>query len=114
MCARPRKGRPNRAARKDRRSQDEGPPVEVPTDEDKKDGGFDLRLMSWGDGSGVPTSGNNLVIVGTDNNGLLHIRIFDAGGNRVMDKDETQLPASQAGAITTLKQQLSGLLPPHL
>ena len=69
--------------------------------------------MSWGDGSGVPTSGKNLVVVGTDNNGLLHIRIFDAAGNRIKDTDETQLPA-QAAAIATLKQQLPGLLPPHV
>ena len=74
----------------------------------------DLRLMSWGDGSGVPTSGNNLVIVGADNNGLLHIRIFDAGGNLVTDTDETKLPRTQAAAISTLKQQLPGLLPPHV
>src|SRR5262249_6428118 len=30
--------------------------------------GYVLRLMSWGDGSGVPTVGRNLIIVGTDNN----------------------------------------------
>jgi uncharacterized delta-60 repeat protein len=76
--------------------------------------GFDLRLMSWGDGSGVPTSGNNLVVVGIDGNGLLHIRIYDAAGNRITDTDETKLPASQAAAVATLKQQLPGLLPPHV
>jgi hypothetical protein len=70
--------------------------------------------MSWGDGSGVPTSGSNLVIVGTDNNGLLHIRILDATGNKVTDTDETKLPATQAGAIRALKQRLPGLLPPHI
>src|SRR4051812_28952428 len=69
--------------------------------------------MSWGDGSGVPTSGKNLVVVGTDNNGSLHIRIFDATGNRTKDTDETQLPA-QAAAIATLKQRLPGLSPPHV
>src|SRR5262245_25427481 len=77
-----------------------------------RSGGFDLRLMSWGDGSGVPTSGKDLVVVGTDDNGLLHIRIFDAIGNRTKDTDETQLP-SQAAAIATLKQQLAGLWPAH-
>ncbi len=76
--------------------------------------GFDLRLMSWGDGSGVPASGNNLVIVGTDNNGLLHIRIFGAGGNPLTDTDETMLPSTQARAILTLKPQLPGLLPPNV
>jgi hypothetical protein len=75
---------------------------------------FDLRLMSWGDGSGVPTSGNNLIIVGTDNLGLLHIRIFNAGGDRFTDTDDTKLPTTQAKAISTLKQQLPGLLYPHL
>jgi hypothetical protein len=74
---------------------------------------FDLRLMSWGDGTGVPTSGNNLVIVGTDNHNLLHIRIFDEDGNRVMDTDETKLPPAQAQAILILKYQLPGWLPPH-
>jgi hypothetical protein len=66
--------------------------------------------MSWGDGSGAPTSGNNLVIVGTDNSGLLHVRIFDPGGTRVTDKDETKLPGTQAAAILALKQQIPALL----
>lgn len=76
--------------------------------------GFDLRLISRGNGSRVPASGNNLVIVGTDNNGLFHIRIFDAGGIRMVDTDETMLPTRQASAISTLKQQLPRLLPPHV
>ncbi len=74
---------------------------------------FDLRLMYWGDGSGVPTSGNKLVIIGIDNNDLLHIRIFDAGGKGVMDSDETKLSSAQAVAISTLKHELPDLLPPH-
>jgi hypothetical protein len=77
-------------------------------------GWYDLRLMSWGDGSGVPCSGSNLVIVGTDNNGLLHIRIFDAGSSKVTDTDETKLAATQVGAFSTLKQRLPDLLPPHV
>src|SRR4051812_24959877 len=75
--------------------------------------GLDLRLMSWGNGSGVPTSGKSLVVVGTDNAGSLHIRIFDAAGNRITDTDETQRPA-QAAAFAALKRQLPGLLPPHV
>jgi len=71
---------------------------------------FDLRLMPWGEGTEVPTSGNNLVIVGTDNIGLLHIRILGATGKRIKDTDETQLP-DQAAAISTLKQRVAGLLP---
>jgi hypothetical protein len=74
---------------------------------------FDLRVMSWAKGSGVPTSGNKLVIVGIDNHGLLHIRIFDAGGKSVMDTDETKLSDAQVVAILTLKRQLQGLLAPH-
>jgi hypothetical protein len=70
--------------------------------------------MSWGDGSGVPTSGSDIVIVGVDNNGLLHIRIFDASGKEVTDTDETKLPATRAGAISALKRQIPGLLPPHV
>jgi hypothetical protein len=75
-------------------------------------GEFDLRLMSWRGGSRVPTSGLNLVIVGTDDKGLLRIRIFDGRGQRVTDTDETQFP-DQAAAIASLKQRLPGLLPPH-
>jgi WD40 repeat protein len=76
--------------------------------------GYDLRLMSWGDGSGVPTSGSDLVILGTDTNGRLHIRIFDANGNRAADTDEAKLPPTQAEAIRSLKLRLPGLLPPHV
>ena len=76
-------------------------------------GGFDLRLVSWGDRSGVPTSGKKLVVIGIDHKGLLHLRIFDAGGKRVMDTDETRLSSEQAVAIVILKQQLSGLSPPQ-
>jgi RNA polymerase sigma factor (sigma-70 family) len=74
--------------------------------------GFDLRVMSWGDGTEVPTSGNKLVIVGTDANNRLHIRIFDQKGNRVTDTDETQLAPAQAQAVLAVKRQLPGLLPP--
>jgi hypothetical protein len=73
-----------------------------------------LKLMAWGDGSEVPTSGNRLVIVGTDKTGLLHIRIFTAGGKRVPDTDESQLHGALAGAVAALKQKLPGLLPPHV
>ena len=71
---------------------------------------FDLRLVSWGNASGVPKSGNKLVVIGVDNNELLHIRIFDAGGKRVVDTDETKLSSAQAVAIWTLKHELAGLL----
>jgi hypothetical protein len=73
-----------------------------------------LQLVPWGDGTGVQSWGNNLVLVGTDTNGKLHVRVFDAAGNRLLDTDETQLSASQAAYIATLKQQLPGLMPPHV
>jgi hypothetical protein len=76
--------------------------------------GYDLRLMSWGDGAEVPNSGISLLIVGVDNNDLLHIRVFDANSDRITDTDETDLPNTQAGAISRLKQQLPRLLPPHV
>jgi hypothetical protein len=75
---------------------------------------FDLQVVSGGKGSGMPTSGKKLVIVGIDNHGLLHIRIFDAGGKRVMDTDETKLSDAQVVAVLTLKQQLQGLSAPHV
>ncbi len=71
---------------------------------------YNLRVVSWGDGSGVPASGQSLVIVGIDNNSLLHVRIFDSSGKLVTDADETQLPPAQAEPIVKLKQQLAGLL----
>ena len=101
-----------------------------------KNTGYDLQLMSWGDGSRVRTSGKRIVIVGTDAAGLLHIRIFDASGVRTdiyeameggelhlvsaddsgkvrSDSPESGLSAAQSQAIATLKQQLPGWLPPH-
>jgi hypothetical protein len=85
---------------------------------------YDFRLMPCGDGSGVPTSGKKLAILGIDNNGRLHIRSFDADGKR-MDTDETKFPqfsqrpltpeeARQAASIAALKSRIPGLLPPHL
>jgi hypothetical protein len=76
--------------------------------------GNDLRLMSWGDGTSVPTSSKNLFIVGIDSKNLLHIRIFDPLGDLIENTDETELPGSRAGAIEALKQQLPSLLPPHV
>ena len=75
--------------------------------------GFDLLLISWGDGSAVPTAGRNLVIVGADNAGKLHIRIFDARGS-ITNTDETLLPGTQAALILELKGALPGLLSPNV
>jgi hypothetical protein len=122
-------GRPERAAPQ----KDSVFPVHVRT----ASIGPGLQLMSWGDGSGVPASGENLVIAGTDSEGLLHIRTFDAAGVRTdtfetrdgggalhlvtadaagavqTDQAESGLPAARAGAITALKQKLPGWSSPH-
>ena len=107
--------------------------------EGKEKGGYGLQLMSWGDGSNVPTSDQGLIIAGTDTTGLLHIRTFDytyvgtgtdtyekmeggmlhlvsadASGNVLSDMPESSLPAAQAQAIAALKQQFPGLLPPRV
>jgi hypothetical protein len=73
----------------------------------------DLKVVSWGTGPPVPTTGNNVIHLGTDDKGLLHVRSFDGGGNLVVDTDETSLPKTKAAAISTLKQELPGLLTPH-
>lgn len=75
--------------------------------------GTDLELVSWGDGSMVPASGHDLVVTGIDSNGLLRIRIFDAGGNRVTDADETSVPAIRSEEVSALKRRIPDLLPPH-
>jgi WD40 repeat protein len=75
--------------------------------------GFDLRLVSWGDAAHVPTSGKNLVIVGTDDQAQLHVRVFDASGKCVLDADETTLPRQQL-QIPQLKRKLPELYPPHV
>jgi hypothetical protein len=101
------------------------------------DGGTELQLRSWGDGSGVPTSGQHLVIAGIDNNGLLHIRTFDAScvrtdicearasngtlnlksidrfGAVLSDEPESSLSAARFSAIANLKQQLQASVRPY-
>jgi hypothetical protein len=112
----------------------------VPTVQAREVTGYDLRLISWGDGSNVPTSGRNLVVAGTDSSGLLHVRTFDAAGVRIdtyeamkggapqlpnlvsanaagtitSDSSESSLAEAQLQAIAELKRQLPGLLPPHV
>ena len=78
-------------------------------------GAYNLQLVNWGNGSGVPTSGKDLVIVGIDSNGLLHIRIFGANGNLITDTDEAELPQTptELALIATLKDELPSLLAPN-
>ncbi len=73
--------------------------------------GAELQVVSWGDGSEVPASGKNMVVVGTDDKGLLHIRSFNADGKLATDTDETKLPANKGEKIADLKQRLASLSP---
>jgi hypothetical protein len=72
-----------------------------------------LQVVTWGDGSAVPTTGRDLVIIGIDNPGLLHIRVFDGAGVEVIDTDENGLKGAEPFAINTLKLQIPSLLPPN-
>ncbi|MCP4934105.1 MAG: hypothetical protein GY927_07825, partial [bacterium] len=66
--------------------------------------GYDLRLMSVDATTNLKDEGRDLVIValvGTN----LHIRIFDASGEKVVDKAENELIGGET--LTALKQRLS-------
>jgi hypothetical protein len=66
---------------------------------------YSVRPISWGHGLGVPSTGKNLILVGTDYIDRLHIRIFDGRGKLVSDWEETQ-PASPGLEVMILKEQL--------
>ena len=59
----------------------------------------------------MSTSGNNWVIAGTDNNGLLHIRIFGGGGNPLTDTDETKRPTTSQRDLDA-QEATTGLVAP--
>jgi uncharacterized repeat protein (TIGR01451 family) len=73
---------------------------------------IDVRVVAWGDGSNVPTSGASLAILGVDNQDLLHIRTFDASGTRILHIDETQIAPGELR--TELKHRVLDLVPPHV
>lgn len=71
-------------------------------------GGLDLRLMpTVADESDIPSAGKGLIIVAAVR-GKLHFRIFEAGGRRSVDTDETRL-ADKAEQIAELKRALADL-----
>ena len=70
---------------------------------------FDLNVLAWGNGSGVPTTGTRAVFIGLDGSQKLHVRVFDAAGTRVADTDETLLPPAKAPAVAALKLKLAAL-----
>lgn len=69
-------------------------------------GGYDLRLMTVDTAGGLLNQGRNVVIVALVG-AALHIRIFDANGNRVVNKSENELTSGET--LTTLKEQLNPL-----
>jgi hypothetical protein len=68
--------------------------------------GYDLRLMSVSDIEELINDSRSLVVVAFVN-ARLHVRIFDAGGQKVVDKAELELVAGQT--LTDLKQRLTPL-----
>ena len=68
------------------------------------DYGYDLRLMSVDTTDDLPTVGELLVIVALVNGGV-HIRIFDADGQKVVDKPESDF--DHGPNLTYLKKLLN-------
>lgn len=75
------------------------------------DPGFTLQVIAWGDGSGVPKSGERLIVLGTDKQKLLHIRAFSGDGLRIVDTDEKQIKGRSAD-VQALKARLSAAQQP--
>jgi len=68
-------------------------------------------MSSVKDVSDIPTVGKNLFIVAAVDH-VLHFRVFDADGRKVVDTNEKRL-AEQARKIEDLRKQLVGLWLPH-
>jgi multidrug efflux pump subunit AcrA (membrane-fusion protein) len=70
--------------------------------------GYDVKLMpALNDESSIPRSARNLVVV-ADVDHVMHFRIFDGDGKRVVDTDQTRL-IDKARQIQNLKEQLDSL-----
>ena len=63
---------------------------------------YDLQFMSVAWPSQLPNHGNRLVIIGRVS-GLAHVRIFDASGNMIVDKADSEL--IKGNALTALKNE---------
>ena len=68
--------------------------------------GYGLRLMSVDSTDGLLNDGRNLVIIAIVGSGV-HIRIFDANGERVVDAPENELISGET--LTDLKRRLNPL-----
>lgn len=75
--------------------------------------GCELRLLpSVKDVGGIPAAGKNVIIVAAVNK-VLHFRIFDEGGKKVVEADEKQL-TGQARPIEDLRKKLASLWAPRV
>ena len=68
-------------------------------------------MTSVKDVSGIPTEGKNLIIVAAVGQ-ILHFRMFDGDGKKVVDTDERRL-TGRARPIEDLRKQLVSWWPPH-
>ena len=82
--------------------------VDIPEQDANYVRGCDLRLMSSvKDVSEIPAAGRDLIIMAEVGN-LLHIRVFDSDGKRVVNTDEKQL--TEKGSQTAKLKSLLGRL----
>jgi APA family basic amino acid/polyamine antiporter len=68
-------------------------------------------MPSASDASAIPAEGQDLVVL-ADVKEVLHVRVFDSDGNKVVDTDEQKL-AGQSQQIEDLRNQLRDVWPPH-
>lgn len=64
---------------------------------------YDLRLLSVSSPGELPDQGESRIIVALDDAKLLHIRIFDDQGQRIVDKAEAELDREEE--VTDLKKR---------
>jgi FtsX-like permease family len=75
--------------------------------------GADLLLLpSVNDVSEIPTAGKKNLIVVADVRNVLHVRVFDVAGKRIVDTDANRL-TEQARLVENLEKQLKSLGNPH-
>jgi hypothetical protein len=87
----------------------EGPFLAAPAGSIDVSAGFTLKLLPPApDTSGLPTSGNSVIIL-VSVNGVLHFRVFDASGTRIVETDGNAFPNRQ-DAIKNLTDQYNELL----
>jgi hypothetical protein len=68
--------------------------------------GFGLSLLSTADPAEIPDEGARIVYVLKDADDLLHFRIFDEGGNIILDETDENFDPEE---VAPLKDQLAGV-----